>query len=104
MYIDNMAIPSNSKHQENAYKFLEFLNQNKSKIERVTKERLFKLTNTKDHQGIAVNASDFKYFELVELLTKDIKKIIIEFYLDSAIYYAKNKVAFDNLVSKIKPY
>lgn len=25
MYIDNMAIPSNSKHQENAYKFLEFL-------------------------------------------------------------------------------
>ena len=35
---------------------------------------------------------------------KDIKKIIIEFYLDSAIYYAKNKVAFDNLVSKIKPY
>ena len=35
---------------------------------------------------------------------RDIKKIIIEFYLDSAIYYAKNKVAFDNLVSKIKPY
>ena len=42
---------------------------------------------------------DSKYPEL-----KDIKKIIIEFYLDSAIYYAKNKVAFDNLVSKIKPY
>lgn len=58
-------------------KFLEFLNQNNSKIERVTKERLFKLTNTKDHQGIAVNAGEFKYFELVELLTKDIKKIII---------------------------
>ena len=58
-------------------KFLEFLNQNNSKIERVSKERLFKLTNTKDHQGIAVNASEFKYFELAELLTKDIKKIII---------------------------
>lgn len=25
MYIDNMAIPSNAKHAENAYKFLEFL-------------------------------------------------------------------------------
>lgn len=58
-------------------KFIEFLVQNNSKIEKVSKERLFKLTQTKDHQGIAVNASEFKYFDLDSLISENIKKVII---------------------------
>ncbi len=58
-------------------KFIDFLFQNNSKIERVSKERLFKLTQTKDHQGIAVNAREFKYFDLDNLISQDIKKVIV---------------------------
>lgn len=58
-------------------KFIEFLVQNNSKIERISKERLFKLTKTKDHQGIAVNASEFKYFDLDSLISENIKKVIV---------------------------
>lgn len=69
------------------------LNELTEEIKNKCREKFSTLLNDSDR------LPDSSYPEL-----KDIKKIIIEFYLDSAIYYAKNKVAFDNLVSKIKPY
>jgi 23S rRNA (guanosine2251-2'-O)-methyltransferase len=56
------------------YQFLSFLNDKSITYEKVSKERLNKLTNNQIHQGVVCNLKDYEYYELDDILNKDLKQ------------------------------
>jgi 23S rRNA (guanosine2251-2'-O)-methyltransferase len=59
------------------HQFLSFLNDKSITYEKVSKERLNKLTNNQIHQGVVCNLKDYEYYELDDILNKDLKQYFL---------------------------
>jgi predicted rRNA methylase len=59
------------------HQFLSFLNDKSITYEKVSKERLNKLTNNQIHQGVVCNLKDYEYYELDDILNKELKQYFL---------------------------